>query len=498
LQLQFEKRGIPCLQTVKREAQSQEQTQELRISDGMPDIGSIIGAWGQVIVRSKEWLGDGMSVSGGTMIWVQYMPEEGGQPRCVESWLPFQMRWSFPQTQRDGSILTQCILRSVDARSTSARKMMLRANVSVLAWAVERQEKELFAPVDLPDDIQIKLQRYPMHLPVEAGEKAFSLEENLSLPPSAPRMEKLISYSVQPEITEEKMMVDKVVFRGNAVLHILYCADDGGQYSWDFDLPFTQYSELDGEYGEDAEAVLWPCVTALELEQDDADLTLKTGLVCQYCISHRPVVEVVEDAYSPRRSVTPVVQALELPGVLESTIQNIHAQMSAPLDGMRLTDVQFQPHHVPVRNSGDEATLEIPGQFQMLYYDMDGNLHTGMQKWQDKLTIPIGDGCVVEASLWSAGKSQGNLLSGSAQLSADLKLMIETRCASGIPMVTGLETGELKEPDRRRPSLILRRKGKETLWELAKRSGSTVAAIEAANPMDTEPDEAQMLLIPVM
>ena len=104
----------------------------------------------------------------------------------------------------------------------------------------------------------------------------------------------------------------------------------------------------------------------------------------------------------------------------------------------------------------------------------------------------------MEASLWSAGKSQGNLLSGSAQLSADLKLMIETRCASGIPMVTGLETGELKEPDRRRPSLILRRKGKETLWELAKRSGSTVAAIEAANPMDTEPDEAQMLLIPVM
>ena len=169
MQLQFEKRGIPCLQTVKREAQSQEQTQELRISDGMPDIGSIIGAWGQVIVRSKEWLGDGMSVSGGTMIWVQYMPEEGGQPRCVESWLPFQMRWSFPQTQRDGSILTQCILRSVDARSTSARKMMLRANVSVLAWAVERQEKELFAPVDLPDDIQIKLQRYPMHLPAVIG-----------------------------------------------------------------------------------------------------------------------------------------------------------------------------------------------------------------------------------------------------------------------------------------------------------------------------------------
>ena len=143
MQLQFAKQEISCLHTLKREVQSQEQTQELRISDGMPDIGSIIGAWGQVILRSKEWQSDGMTVSGGTMVWIQYLPEEGGQPQCVESWLPFQMRWSFPGTQHDGTIFTQCMLRSVDARSLSARKMMIRSNVSVLAWAMEQDTKDL-------------------------------------------------------------------------------------------------------------------------------------------------------------------------------------------------------------------------------------------------------------------------------------------------------------------------------------------------------------------
>lgn len=498
MQLQFEKQGIPCLQTVKRELQSQEQTQELRISDGMPDIGSIIGAWGQVILRSKEWLGDGMSVSGGTMVWVQYMPEGGGEPQCVESWLPFQMRWSFPQTQRDGTILTQCALRSVDARSLSARKMMLRTNVSILGWAMEKQEQELFVPVDIPEDIQIKTQRYPMQLPVEAGEKAFSLEELLSLPPSAPRLEKPISFSLQPEITEKKMMHDKVVFRGNAVLHMLYCADDGGQYSWDFDLPFTQYTELDGEYGDDAEVMLLPCVTALELEKDEDSLNMKAGLVCQYRISHRPMVEVVEDAYSPRRSVTPVRQDLQLPGILESKTQNIHAQQNAPMDGMRLTDVRFLPQPVQVRNGGEGAMLEIPGEFQLLYYDMDGNLRTASQKWQEDMTIPAGEGTTMEATAWPVGKAGGNLLSGSAQLTGDMRLLTETRSGTGIPMVTGFEMGELQEPDPRRPSLILRRKGKESLWELAKRSGSTVSAIREANQLETEPDSTQMLLIPVM
>ena len=498
MQLQFEKQGIPCLQTVKRELQSQEQTQELRISDGMPDIGSIIGAWGQVILRSKEWQGDGMSVSGGTMIWVQYMPEEGGEPQCVESWLPFQMRWSFPQTQRDGNILTQCFLRNVDARSLSARKMMLRTNVSVLGWAVEKQEQEIYVPAGIPDDVQIKTQQYPIQLPIEAGEKAFSLEETLTLPPSVPRLEKTISFSMQPQITEKKMMGDKVVFRGNAVLHMLYCADDGGEYSWDFDIPFTQYSELDGEYGDDAEVMLLTCVTALELEKETDTLNMKAGLVCQYCISHRHMVEVTEDAYSPRRSVVPAGQELQLPGILETRTQSIHAQLNAPMDGMRLTDTQFLPQPVQVRSSGEETLLEVPGQFQMLYYDMDGNLRTATQKWQEDMTIPTGEGSTLEAFIWPVGKAQGNLLSGSAQVSADMELMMQTRNGAAIPMVTSLEVGEMQEPDPRRPSLILRRKGSDTLWELAKKNGTTVAAIQEANRLDAEPEATQMLLIPIL
>lgn len=498
MQLQFEKQELSCLHTVKRETQSQEQTQELRISDGMPDIGNIIGAWGQVILRGKEWQSDGMAVSGGTMIWVQYMPEEGGEPQCVESWLPFQMRWSFPETQHDGVILTQCFLKSVDARSLSARKMMLRTNVSVLGWALENRKCEYYVPVDVPEDVQLRTMHYPIQLPLEAGEKAFSLEETLNLPPSMPKLEKLLSYQLQMQITEKKLMSDKVVFRGNAVLHILYRADDGGQYSWDFELPFTQYSELENTFGDDGEVMLIPCVTALEMDTEENQLAMKAGLVCQYRISHRPVVAVVTDAYSPRRSVEPVQQELLLPSILESRTQNLHPQANAALDGMRLTDVQFLPQPVSSRTSSEETLLEIPGHFEMLYYDMDGNLHTAGQKWEQTMRMPSGEGSRVEATVFPAGKPQGNLMSGSAQLSADLQLWTETVNGTPIPVVTALEMGELQEPDPLRPSLILRRPQGKSLWELAKENGSTMQAIEEANQLQQEPEETQMLLIPVV
>ena len=498
MQLQFEKKGLPYLRTVKREVQSQEQTQEIRIGDGMPDIGSIIGAWGQVILRSKEWQEDGMMVSGGTMVWVQYLPEEGGQPQYMESWIPFQMRWNFPETRYDGKILTQCILRSVDARSTSARKIMLRTNVSVLAWALENASCEVYSPVEIPEDIYLKQTRYPVLIPSEAGEKAFVLEESLQLPPSVPKIEKIISYGLCPGITEEKIMNDKVIFRGNAMLRILYLSEDGGQYAWDFDLPFTQYAELEKEYGDDSEVLLIPCVTALEVDREEDTLAVKIGLVCQYRICHRPVVEITEDAYAIRRKLDPMQQQLQLPGILDNKEQTIHMQSSMALEAMRLTDIEFVPLPVRVHNGEENTVIEVSGQFRLFYYDMEGTPRTGTQKWEQKVSLPQAEEVNAEAVSFAVSKPQATLMSGSVQLGGELKLIVESSSTGSIPMITGLEVGEMESSDPKRPSVILRKPGEKSLWELAKEHGSSEEAIREANGLQEEPDETRMLLIPVL
>ena len=497
MQLQFDKMPISCLKSLKREPQSQEQTQEFRISDGMPDIGRIVGAWGQVILRSKEWRGDSIAVSGGTMVWVQYLPEGGGQTQCVETWLPFQMNWSIPPAQRDGIIHTQCFLCGVDARSTSARKMMIRSNVTVLASVMEKQTFETSIPGNVDQDIQLQKHSYPVLLLMEAGEKALHLEETLQLPLSAPKIDKLYGYSLIPEIIEEKRMVDKLVFRGNGGLHLQYLSDDGGQYAWDFELPFTQYSELEQEYSENVQMMVLPCVTALELELEDDQLKVKASLVCQYQITDQTMVEVVTDAYSTLRAVEPLMQPLELPGILEIKEQTLRPQINISLDAMRLTDVQFLPQCVHTRTAGDTITVEIPGQFQVLYYDMEGQLHSTLQRWEDTVTMQAGENCVVQVTVIPTAKTQGNITPGNTQLSAELILTLQTMCGAGIPMVTCLDVEQIQKPDPRRPSLILLKPGQKDLWQLAKEYGSTVDAIRNANHLQDAPDPSKVLLIPV-
>lgn len=498
MELQFHKTVCPCLQRVKWEVQNQEQTQEVRLPDGMPDIGRVLGAWGQVLMRGKEWRSGGMNVSGGVMVWVLYAPEEGGQPQSVETWIPFQMKWDLPDTERDGTIRAVCRLRGVDARSISARKLMVRTTVGVLGEALAPGEAALYSPVELPEDVQVLKNSYPMRLPREAGEKPFMLEEELTLPGSSPRMEKLIRYALQPEMIDQKVMAGKVVFRGAAILHILYRAEDGGFHSWDFEMPFSQYSELDKEYDQDATARVSPEVTSLELDTDEEGrLHLKAGLTGQYVIYDRPMIEVVEDAYSPRRSVIPRMEDLQLPMVLDEHSQTIHAEQTAEVEGTRIADIAFYPDHARMIRNDDGMAVEMPGQFQMLYYDAEGNLQSAAPRWEGTWNLPAAQDSTVEATVWPTGMPQASLGGSSADLRGDILLDTLTTAQQGIPMVTALELGEMTEPDPNRPSLILRRVGENRLWDMAKSSGSTVEAIKAANHLMEEPGAEQILLIPV-
>ena len=65
MELQFNKEVCSCLRRLVDRSLAQEQTQEFRLPDGMPDIGRVLGAWGQVLIRSKEWRSGEMTISGG-------------------------------------------------------------------------------------------------------------------------------------------------------------------------------------------------------------------------------------------------------------------------------------------------------------------------------------------------------------------------------------------------------------------------------------------------
>lgn len=498
MELQFQKSPLKYLHRAVHEVQNQEQTLEVKLSDGMPDIGRVLSSWGQVILRSKEWRTGSIAFSGGIMVWTLYAPEDGSDARCVESWLPFQMNWDMNDESRDGNIRIQTLLRFVDARSVSARKLMIRAGVAALGDAFVSEDADISVPGEVPEDVQLLKATYPVRLLKEAGEKAFALDEDLTLPASSPVPAKLIYFNMQPEVTDKRVSGNRVAFRGNGNLHILYRSDEGQLHTWDFELPFSMLGDLQEAYGNDAQAEVAMGVTSLELDLDDeGHLRLKCGLLGQFLVSDRQMLELVEDAYSPARNVEPETQMLELPAMLESRQENIFGEQTIPQDANIIVDVNFLPDFPRQRRREDTVEFELPGQFQALWYGENGSLQSGTARWEGQMQMNAGENAQMNAEILPKGRPQGITGNGNITMRAETAMQLNTVSEQGIPMVTGLELEPEREADAARPSVILRRAGNDRLWDIAKSTGSTVAAIRTANNLEAEPAAGQILLIPV-
>ena len=495
MEIQFQKTVVPYLQTLTHQLQTQEQTQQVRLSDAMPDVGKVVASWGQVLLRGKEWRSDSVCVTGGVKAWTLYAPEDGSQPRCVESWLPFQMKWDMPDAQRDGTVIACPMPVMVEARMLSDRKLMVRANVRIMACAMVSAEAAIHTPADLPQDVQTLRNTYPMRLPVEAGEKAFEMEETVSLPSTEQPMETLLRYTLAPALTESKLVADKLVLRGAARLHMLYMGTDGRLHSWDTELPFSQYTQLDEQYEPGAEAKICFGVTALELEPgEDGALALKAGITAQYVICDQKEVVVAQDMYSPNRSVRLTVEELQLPAVLDEQSQNIRAEVTPERMPLQTVDAVFLPDPPEVYREDDNVHARLGGTLQLLGINEDGELCCENCHWEDALSFPTGEQTNTHLHLHSMGtpQSTGN------GMRTELQLDALTTTQQPMAVVTGAELGDMTEPDPNRPSLILRRLGDESLWELAKHTGSTVDAIQKLNGLQETPVSDQMLLIPII
>lgn len=469
MELQLKERTLRCLGHSAADTVNVEQTLELRLPENMPPIGRVLGAWGQPLLRGKDWQGEQALANGGVMVKALYESEDGLGVHCVEGWIPFTLRWELRDSRVDGHLVVSCRLRSVDARQVGAEKLMLRASVSAMAQALEERDYPLWEAEGLGEDVQLKWAEHSLCLAMEAGERPMTLEEELILPPGQMDVSQVLFYQLTPKVTEKKLMGDKLLFRGTAQLHGVYLGVDGMLHAYDTELPISQFGELGREYGPEAELWVEPAVTDLELSRsDDSRLRLKADILGQYVVYDRPTVSVVEDAYVPGRPAELQLQQVMLPSVVQRQGEDLAPETETPMGTVVNTAVYAgQPR------LGSEATVE--GSRSFLYYDEDNVLQTSGQAFTQQFPL-----------------EQGRPM---AWLSPADRLHLWYMADTPLTMVSGLTVGEAENSQR--PSLILRRPGGLSLWELAKKCGSTVAAIREANGLEGEPQPQQMLILPV-
>ena len=498
MEIKFSKKPLRFMRQLLTQIQTQEQTQELKLPDGYPDIGKVLGCWGQAVLRGKEWRRTSISANGGVMAWVMYAPEDGTQPRILDAWLPFQSRWELPEDTDDGMFCVMPLLSDLDGRNVSARKIILRADVELLGQAMHTVMMDMTSPPEVPEDVQLLTKNYPMQLPLEAGERQVRIEELLSLPSDQPKIARIVSYELIPFISEQKILANRMVFRGNATFKLRYLDDSAQMQHWTYEIPYSDYTELDQDHDVTASAWIVPVLTALEVDMmENEQLQIRGSVAAQYTVFDRMLLPVTQDAYSPYRDVQTHTEQLQLPVLLDHCDVELPVCAALQTRMPQVVDTAMRSKHPVLSMDEYGMNIALAGSCQILYRNEDGNLTSENVRYRQ--TLPFESAAQNNVALWLKNPIDGVCAQGIDELTvkADYPIGAFSYCTDTIPMVTGLEMSEPREVDPNRPSLILKRAGEEDLWTMAKKYGSTVDAIRAANRLTDDPQEGMMLLVPV-
>ena len=229
----------------------------------------------------------------------------------------------------------------------------------------------------------------------------------------------------------------------------------------------------------------------------DNRLHLKCNLAAQYLVDEQVLLELVQDAYGVNRDVTVREELLDLPVILEQRKDGVNAEQTIHGKRGEILDVVFLPDFPRRRRSGAESEMELSGMFYILNRGEDGSIQGSTLRWEGTKSLAACEECSMDARLVTTGPVQTMDTGDGTSLMVPLQMETTTGTNQELNMITGLELGAIRDGDTQRPSLILCKAGKENLWSIAKRCGSTVGAIRQANKLDEEPPEDRFLLIPV-
>lgn len=500
MELNFQESRTDCLELLFHETVAQEETAEIIVPEGWQDIGRVVNSFATIQLRQKE-VGSGVvTVSGGIRGGILYVPEGEEVPKLLQTYVPFTVKKE--QENLDVKDTVQChfSVSRVDARMLNSRKAMLRVSLSCRFCAYTPKQLVTHTLPEETEGLMTCETVLPMRLCMAAEEKGFVLNEEVLIPDSMPAVEEILEEQYRIQVTEKKMIGSKAVFKGSLGVHTLYLGQDSSLSSYDADLPFSQYMELNGDL-EDCEPEIQLSITGAELETDGQlschRLLANINLVAQCAVFGICRVPYISDAYSITEKLIPEYRSISLPAQLD------HRQIRSTMTGRqsfsakKLVDIYAYPEDVIQNRNGETVCLQSGANVNLLYYDNDNKLQGKTVRLQQSTDMKLSPMASCRARTQTTEPCTA-VAGAEFEIRCEVETCVDSYATQEIRGICGGKTEPI-EQEAERPSLILRRVGQdESLWSIAKDYRTTVKKIMEANSLPEDSVlQDRLLLIPM-
>jgi len=496
-------------QTVLDTTVFQEETLEMIVPDANPDILRIVDTDGKVLLRTREALEGKVEMSGAIQATVLYIPDGESGARHLDVSIPFTCQAEGNGVAVGCLVTAQGRLRRAETKLLNPRKVLVRAEAVIVTTVFASQEEELSGQVltDASETVEQLTETREVYVTTSVREKAFEISDEISLPGSRGPAVELLRNRVELQVGESKLIGNKIIFKGNALVMVLCRGEDDSIFSASGELPFSQIVEVAGA-GEGADRDLILTLTGsqcgLVTDGEGRTVAVELDVLAQAVTRESQRIEILTDAYSVRETLEARWESHELPQRLEAGVhsQNVREAWETGTPVRDVLDSALWIGAVTQSREGEKLTLTAQAEVSILCVGEDGELTAARRSFTVPCTLdaPVESRCLCRCE--RGGEVYAAPAAGGLEVRFSLDFLCCLQVAREVTVLTELtaseeETQEGEEAERR-PSLVLKMLERgERLWDVAKAGGTTIAEIMRANELTDEADAmGQVLLIP--
>ena len=463
---------------------------DVNVPDIKPDILSLTCVENEVFITKQEISDGKVNIEGTMEVCIIYMSEdEGGSFRNLTGSFNFTESFNMNDINENSIVDLKVFKGPIECKVVNGRKVNIKSPVTLDIRVMNTSECNIAK--DVVNEKNLELQKKNINLNVLQNCKMqdIDVQETVSLDEGCKPIGEILRCSLRITNEDYKISYNKIFAKADAIVKIIYVADDETQSieSFETSIPVMGFIDYEG-INDTMEVTLDYCVRAYcikPLYQDLKSLSFSVDgkIGVRVCVYQKESTEIIDDIYCPDCNLKCEYEDIRLLQNLINQVDSIEITQGLlvpELDNIKILNINAQPN-INTKNVLDgKIALEGNVNFNILNYNENKKVLDDKKMelpFAQVVKVPnLQSGMNVNVEMNICNIEFAKIDSNQIQMKLDAKVTTHVNKEENIDGIKNIELSEEKLPEM--PSIIIYYvKAGDTLWNIAKRYRTTVKEI---------------------
>ena len=464
---------------------------DMIVPDSKPDILNTICTSGVVCVYKKEVLDEKVRIDGNVNTYIMYLADDTqDKVRGINTSLDFSETMSVPNSKEGMESVIQVKLKSIECKVINGRKVGMKATLEVDIKIYAREEVEIVNNLQNAEGIQMLKEDLRVNSLVGMGENKIYTKDNISID-NIDNLAEILKTDVSIVDKDVKISYNKILAKAEARVKIMYLTEDNRINSIDTKIPIVGFIDIPNVTEENI------CDLDYEIKNmvikpnapDQHSIYLELEMSVSAIVYEEKQINLIQDLYSPcenlefnKKKITTITNKQT-----RKEIRQIREKIEIEgIDNKNIIDVDVCPVMEKQENSSSRIIYTGNLEINFVLSNQDLQMEVRNAKIPFEYTIDgLEDAENINSRLEMEVANQDFIVQEGGIITSNVDLVMNNDMykSTNMNIMNEIQTNGEREAEDYSLILYIVKKG-DTLWQIAKKYGSTIDDIVRTNGIE--------------